>query len=262
MLDFATLARLRVTFDEIADLYDQARPGYPEPVIAQLSRVAGLNSHSRILEVGCGTGQATRSLAALGCLITAVELGGDLARVAAARLAVFDKVRVENARFEEWNLPDERFDMVLSASAFHLLNPYVRIAKPADALHAGGTLGILQSYHVPGGTEEFFNDLNGCYSLIGQEPNEPIAHAAIPDNRIEIDASPLFGDVRIHCHEWEHDYTTDQYIALLRTFSDHRVRSIEERQILESAIRELIDDVYAGSITKRYLTQLQTARRV
>jgi hypothetical protein len=54
-------------FNEVAELYDRIRPGYPDELFAGLVTITGMDERSSVLEVGCGTGQATRSLAALGC---------------------------------------------------------------------------------------------------------------------------------------------------------------------------------------------------
>jgi SAM-dependent methyltransferase len=53
------LTTLRETFDEAPGLYDRVRPGYPEELFDDLERLAGLRPGSRVLELGCGTGQAT-----------------------------------------------------------------------------------------------------------------------------------------------------------------------------------------------------------
>jgi hypothetical protein len=52
-----------------------------------------MDEGSSVLEVGCGTGQATRSLAALGCSVTAVEPAAGMAAVAGERLAAYGKSR-------------------------------------------------------------------------------------------------------------------------------------------------------------------------
>jgi protein-L-isoaspartate O-methyltransferase len=67
--------RLRASFDEDAERYDRARPGYPPRLFEDLIELAGLGPGCRLLEVGAGTGKASVPLAVIGCRITAVELG-------------------------------------------------------------------------------------------------------------------------------------------------------------------------------------------
>src|SRR5215510_13066030 len=95
--------RLRRVFNDVPQLYDRVRPGYPDELFADLVAITGLDKRSSVLEVGCGTGQATRSLAALGCSVTAVELGPGMAALARERLAGAANVEIETSSFEQWD---------------------------------------------------------------------------------------------------------------------------------------------------------------
>lgn len=106
--DESRRARLARTFDEDAELYDRARPGYPPELYDGLAELAGVRSGSRVLEVGCGTGRATVELAARGCRITAVEAGPHMATIARRDLAGAAEAEVVTARFESWPLSSER----------------------------------------------------------------------------------------------------------------------------------------------------------
>src|SRR5919108_4449878 len=119
--------RRRATFDEAAELYDRARPGYPPALFDDLAELAGVGPGCRVLEIGPGTGQATVPLAERGCKIVAVELGEGLAAVARRNLARFPEVQVVTAAFEDWPLPAEPFDVVLAATSFHWIDPAVRV---------------------------------------------------------------------------------------------------------------------------------------
>jgi SAM-dependent methyltransferase len=65
----------RYTFDQIATLYDRARPNYPEQLFDDLFVLGDLEPGTRVVEIGCGTGQASRPLARRGCRLACVELG-------------------------------------------------------------------------------------------------------------------------------------------------------------------------------------------
>src|SRR5437763_9448116 len=101
---------LRHTFADAAELYDRMRPRYPALLFTDLAVTAGLTAGSRVLEIGCGTGQATVSLAKMGYDIVAVELSGELATLAARNVATFPLVRIVTGTFEEWPLPCASFD--------------------------------------------------------------------------------------------------------------------------------------------------------
>jgi SAM-dependent methyltransferase len=202
----ADAGRLRRTFDEAAELYDRARPGYPPAVFDDLAELAGIGPGRRVLEIGCGTGLATLPLAERGCAVVAVELGAGMAAVARRKLARFPEVRVVVSAFEEWPLPVEPFDAVVSATAFHWVDPAVRVVKAADALRPGGALATIATHHVDGGTEAFFVDVQACYER--WDPATPSglrlpAAADVPFDSAEIDRSVRFGPALFRRHEWE-----------------------------------------------------------
>src|SRR5215210_4990156 len=126
--------RLRTTFDEAASLYDEVRPGYPEDLFDDVVSLSGIPPGGRILEIGCGTGQATVPFARRGYRILCVELGENMAAVARRNLEGYPQVEVLTGAFEDWPLQDEAFDVAISATAFHWLNPATAYPKVAGAL--------------------------------------------------------------------------------------------------------------------------------
>src|SRR5579872_6356841 len=87
--------RLRQTFDGSALLYDRVRPGYPEALFDDVIARSGIDPCGRVLEIGCGTGQATLPFARRGYRVICVELGESLAAVAQHNLAPFPLVEVQ-----------------------------------------------------------------------------------------------------------------------------------------------------------------------
>jgi trans-aconitate methyltransferase len=139
--------RLRTTFEEVADLYEQARPTYPPEVFDDLAALARLPSAARIVEVGCGTGQATLPLAERGYEITCVELGEQLASVARRKLAHLANVEVINANFETWRPTRTGCDAAVAFTSFHWIAPETRYAKTASILRQPDEyLAVLNTY--------------------------------------------------------------------------------------------------------------------
>jgi ubiquinone/menaquinone biosynthesis C-methylase UbiE len=91
----------RATFDRVADLYDSARPGYPESLVDDVIATAGLAPGDAILEVGCGTGQATKSFAGRGLRILALDPGPELMRISRERLAGFRDIEFVTTTLED-----------------------------------------------------------------------------------------------------------------------------------------------------------------
>jgi SAM-dependent methyltransferase len=258
------MVELRRTFDTAAELYDRVRPGYPAALFEDLAALARVGPGCRVLEIAPGTGQATESLAARGCTVLAVELGAEMAAVARRRLVRYPDVDVVVAPFEQFPLPAEPFDLVLCATAFHWLDPVVRIVKAAQALRPGGGLAVIDTHHVAGGTEGFFADAQACYER--WDPSTPPGLRlqtadAIARDAAEIDRSGLFGPVTFRRYETDIGYTTREYLDLLLTYSGHIALPDAARRGLLACIASLIDRDHGGRIVKRYLTELRLARR-
>jgi SAM-dependent methyltransferase len=255
---------LRETFEEVPGLYDRVRPGYPEALYDDLARLAGLRPGSRVLELGCGTGQATVPLARRGFEVVAVELGAGLAEVARRKLAAFPAVQVVNAAFEAWPLPAEPFDAVFAATSFHWIDPAVRVSKSAEALRPGGALAVVSTHHVAGGDERFFADAQRCYERWDPETPGGVrlpAAADVPEDREEVEASGRFGRMAFRRYERELTYTAREYRDLLLSYSGHRAMEADAQHALLSCITKLIDERYGGQIAKRYMNELAVAYR-
>jgi SAM-dependent methyltransferase len=256
--------RLRATFTEDAELYDRVRPGYPAELFDDLAELTTVGKDCRVLEIGCGTAQATVPLARRGCQVVAVELGEQMADIARRNLAMFPAVRVVTAAFEDWALPAEPFDVVFAATAFHWIDPETRVQRAADALRIGGSLATITTHHIAGGSVDFFHEVQAYY-----EKFDPSATAGfrlapavkIPFDSSETDQSGRFSAAVFRRYEWELSYPSRQYLDLLSTYSNHRVLDPARRILLLECIGKLIDGSYGGQITKRYLSELQVATR-
>jgi SAM-dependent methyltransferase len=143
----ATLARSwGKVFNEVAAEYDRNRPTYPDALLDQACEVAGLGGGERVLEIGCGTGQLTRSLLARGLRVTALEPGDELIRLAEENLKDAGDVEFVHARLEDTRLPRESYAAVFSASAIHWVDPDLGWWKIAEALAPNGTLALIQYF--------------------------------------------------------------------------------------------------------------------
>jgi ubiquinone/menaquinone biosynthesis C-methylase UbiE len=253
----STARRYGQVFDEIAAEYDRHRPAYPDELIDQACRVAGIGSGDHVLEVGCGTGQLTRGLAARGLHVTALEPGTSLTALARQNLAGAGAVEFVNARFEDALLPRERFAAVFSASAFHWVDPKVSWQKAADVLVPGGTLALIQYCGLeeprtkpdqdaalaairkiaPDAADNWpaYRDLDA--TLAGMEQrrgNVSAVWAWLGSHDIGQDyAGRLFGDAQVAVMPKLVEHTPDQLTAVLRTMSFYARLSPAQRHALE-----------------------------
>ena len=133
-------------FNEVAAEYDRNRPTYPDVLVDHACRLACIGAGDRVLEIGCGTGQLTRSLLARGLRVTALEPGDQLIAIARENLKDAADVEFVNARLEDVQLPRERYQAVFSASAIHWADPDLSWRKIAEVLVPAGTLALIQFF--------------------------------------------------------------------------------------------------------------------
>ena len=132
----------RTSFNEAVEDYDAIRPLYRGEVF---DCIAAAVPSGDVLEIGCGTGQATRGLAGRDYTIDALELGPELAARARINLVCRPNVTVRNADFETCELGE--YDLVTSFSAFHWIDPSVGYRRAADVLRPGGKLALVWHEH-------------------------------------------------------------------------------------------------------------------
>ena len=251
--------RLVQVFDSDPLRYDRARPRYPDALVDDLLSLAQVPAGGAVLEIAPGTGQLSVGLAASGVRLTAVELGTGLAAVLRRNLEGWPGAVVENARFETWSPPGP-FDLVVCATAWHWLDPDVRIERAVAALRPGGALAVIATHHVQGGSRQYFVDAQECYLRFGWEtqPGFVLPDRVVPDT--ELGDSGRFASVVHHQHRVDVDYTAEEYVELLRTYSPMGRLSLEQREGLMSCLASLMKERYAGSITMTYAFELTVAR--
>jgi SAM-dependent methyltransferase len=244
-------------FDGIAAEYDRHRPAYPDELLDQACQVAGIARGDQVLEVGCGSGQLTRSLLARGLHVTAVEPGQRLIELARQNLEGAGALRFMNAQFEDALLPREQFQAVFSASAFHWVDPEVGWQKAADVLVPGGTLALVQycgledprskrdQEAVLGAMRKVAPDIAANWpayrdldaTLAGMEQrrgNVSRAWAWLGSYDIGQDyAGRLFGDAQVALMPKLIEHTPGELNAVLRTMSFYARLSPDQRRALE-----------------------------
>jgi SAM-dependent methyltransferase len=260
--------RLRTTFDGTALLYDEVRPGYPEELFDDVVSLSGIPPGGRVLEIGCGTGQATLPFARQGYPILCVELGEKLAAVARSNLAPYPRAEVLTADFEDVPLPDGAFDLAISATAFHWLDPTVAYPKVARALRPGAAIALFWNEHVfSNASGGFFEAAQEVYKRETPEIVKPDDHKGLPrpedlpDRTAEIEASGFFGGVTRRDYAWDEPYDAESYLRVLSTYSGHMALDPASRERLFAGIRALIEKEHGGRIVKGYATTLYVARR-
>lgn len=236
---------LKTTFNTAATLYEDVRPGYPEELIQDVVDISGLNDHSRILEIGCGTGKATQFFVERGYELVCLDIGADLIAVAKEKLKAFLNVSFVEQAFEGWE-SDEKFDLIISATAFHWVDPKVRYVRASEALESEGFLAVFSNQHVRK-DEGFFAESQRLYDKY----YSPLTTSR-PTHATNFPGVETFQEPIKRVYPWSRTYSSEQYIKLLSTYSDHIALPDKNRGLLFDGIVNLIETKYDGQVTKHY----------
>jgi SAM-dependent methyltransferase len=250
-------------FDQQAEAYDRFRPTYPDPVIDELLGPvpAGLD----VLDVGCGTGIASRQIAQRGAKVLGVELAPRMAEIARGR-----GVDVEIAAFEGWDAAGRTFDRVTSAQAWHWLDLPVATAKAASVLRPGGRLCLI--WNAGCQPDDLADALEEVYASVVPSGGHRVfrGYAASRSADVKtglgsemdaVSAVPDFGAPTEKWFPWTRAYQRDEWLDQLLSRSDHIALKPEVLDRLLEGIGAAIDD-YGGSFVMNFETVLITATRL
>ena len=135
------LEQKRNWYSPVARIYYEARPNYPQELIDFAIASTHLDFKSKILEIGCGPGNATIPFARSNASITCIEHNREFCIQARQNCRQFPQVKICHCSFEEWQRSD-KYDAVLSANAFYQL-PQKSYGKAAAALKDSGFIILL-----------------------------------------------------------------------------------------------------------------------
>lgn len=208
-----------VSFGTVAEKYERFRPGYPAELVDLVLTYAGQPVPSAV-EIGAGTGKATRLFARRGVTVTATDPDG--AMLAELRKHVPANVRTVQAAFEELR-PDARHRLVYAAAALHWTNPDGRWPRVAALLEPGG---VFASF---GGPVRLADPAVAAAVDAARAPflasdEIPSPDGTPPDHRMqwpgtELTRSELFTDVRQSVIERRVTISAGEYVGYLSTVS-------------------------------------------
>jgi SAM-dependent methyltransferase len=255
----------RLAFGSVAELYDRARPSYPAAAIDDVLNFGRIHTPATVLEVGAGTGKATRLLAERGLSVVALEPSAEMAALARRNCAEHPSVQIVHSDFERYR-PSEPVAAVVSAQAWHWVDPRLRYVRAREALLPGGALAALWTLPLWDAVE-LRDELRAVYAQAAPDlaPGFPMHPASLRDDltgvwRAEVAACDGLGDAQEHPHEWSRRYTAAEYTQLVSTHQDHILLEPAASRRLLAAVAQVIERA-GGTIDMRWVTRVCLARR-
>jgi SAM-dependent methyltransferase len=242
------------SFGALAELYDRARPSYPAALVDALLPDGALS----VLDVGCGTGIGASQFAARGCRVLGVEVDARMAALAAAK-----GIAVEVAPFERWEDRGRRFELLISAQAWHWVEPTAGAARAAAVLVDGGMIGAFWNLGDP--PAHVRERLVPIYTrLAPQLENRSVVlgshQGRVDQTSVGLAACGAFEPAVESWFSWTKTYDAAAWIDFLRTHSDHQTLPPATRESLLGAVAEAVESV-GGSFEMAHKTVLVSARR-
>ncbi|MEU0128325.1 methyltransferase domain-containing protein [Streptomyces sp. NPDC006289] len=249
----ATVPRA-LSFDSAAALYAAARPGYPPALLDTVEELAGRPlSGSRTVDVGAGTGIATRRLHARGALVTAVEPGPGMAAELRRSLPSVPVVRGDGNRLP---LATGSADLITYAQSWHWTDPARALPEALRVLRPGGTLALwwnVSDHSVPWVVDQgerlrrHFGVGDSTHGTPGGAGSRNLAHSS-------------GGEFARRLLPWSRTVPVDTHLANLSSHSAFLVLGTAgeaaTRRFMDEERRRLAAVFPDGTVEERYVVEL------
>lgn len=235
---------LRKTFNENEYNYDKARPDYPNELFEDIFNYVSLSESSNVLEIGIGTGQATLPFLNKGSKVTAVELGYKLAKYCQQKFAQLDYFDIFNSDFIEADLPEKCFDLIYSATAFHWIPKDRGYSKIKSLLKPNGAVALFWNHPFVSNTSNETNLASmAVYKKYRPDDKTPKQFdlSRCQKQVRELEKSG-FTAIKSKVYKRIRKLTSEEYINLIKTYSDHNALPEEVRNAFEKDMKQAIDD--------------------
>jgi SAM-dependent methyltransferase len=247
----------RTTFDHVATEYDAARPDYPSSLYDVLESALGQPLlRAVVVDVGAGTGIATRALAGRGARVVAVDPGPVALRMLRDRST--SRVRPVLGDGNDLPLRDGCVDLVTYAQSWHWTDPARSVPEAARVLHDRGVLAVWWNCLMADG-EPWFEDYTA---------RNEAATPSYSRNLREIDhGAPLresgrFGWVRPVEIPWQRTVSVDDFVTDQSSHSHVASQPADARDALLADLRADLLNAFPGGVAELpYVTRVWLCRR-
>ena len=256
----------RRLFGADPETYDRARPGHAERVYEILVDRCGLGPGTSVLEIGPGTGQATRRLLSLGASpLVAIEPNADLARYLAGAVGTRADIRV--TALEDADLPESSFDLAAAASSFHWIDEVTGLATLFRVVLPGGWVALWWTGFGDPSRPDPFRDVTT--ELLSAMPRSPVGShrgGRTPseggsETWLRALAAAGFEDESHEQIPWTKTFDANGIREIFSTFSPFLYVDEQTRTEMLDALERIARTEFGNSVEKPLVTSLYTARK-
>lgn len=243
----------RSPFDALVDAYDAGRPTYPPALYDLVERLAAPLRDAFVVEIGAGTGIATRALRDRGATVLALDIGERMLGRLRQRTPGHP---VALARAEALPVQDGVAHLVCAAQAWHWVDVSAAAPEVQRVLRPDGALAVWWNNVAADGLPWFEAQ---------QERLEAMSPGYSRDyrsERAEVALSRYFPDVEVHTLAWSRTLSLDEYVVWLRSKS--YVAAIGDRleDFLAAEQASLASAFPDGAVVEPFEVRLVVARPV
>jgi SAM-dependent methyltransferase len=249
------------SFDKSATYYDKYRPSYPQELVTDIISRTKVNSESKILEIGAGSGKATELFVKRGLNITCIEPGENLATEGRRKFEATGQVKYVVSRFEDWTGESESVDLIFSAQAFHWVPKPLGYQLCYKVLKLDKYVGLFWNFYYSTGESVELELIN----LFKEYPIAYIDSKESLDKKIQINISELqdsqlFKNIDVLTYPWSQVSTTQEYLGFIQTGNGYLTLSEKKKEEVDNRLIKIIES-NNGQILRRYQCTLFLAQR-
>jgi ubiquinone/menaquinone biosynthesis C-methylase UbiE len=239
-------------FSAAADVYERARPSYPQEAVDWLASRLGLGPGRTVVDVAAGTGKLTRLLVPTGARVIAVE---PVPEMLAKLVDTVPGTEPMSGTAEALPLPDASADAITVAQAMHWFDQARALPEVRRVLRDGGALALVWN------SRDLDDPLHQRIEQLLAEGRSTVpTHAAHRQDvwRAPLEASPLFGPLEERRFGFEQQFTVDELCDRVSSTSFVAAMQPAEREQLLADIREAVRG-FAEPFPYRYVTEVYVA---
>jgi len=251
------------SFDASADEYLRARSEYPSELIEHIIDTTKLEPGSKLLDVGCGSGQATIAFSSRGYHVVAIDPAEHALDLLSNRNTDISNIEITHSTLEGFEAPDSSFDLIICAQAFHWLDPQTASTLLSRLLKPRGH--VMLFWHMqdvkPGTTQADLYKLNSKYFDAFPRMNPPeYAPEFLKAMSKVLRANDEISDVQLSEYSWYQCYDRSMFVSLFHSWSKYSTLPNETKEAIDHDLDRYLD-LLTGDPEIRYRTCLIHGRK-